>query len=424
MFSGAGQNRYDRHGVPTKKKKTMSSQRCPGHRTRQDRSRNEISAYLAPSIADVVCSYADATPMIVQYVVPHDGRIVLPFVLSVPYDYECTIDWGDGAQVLAYTSDSGRRPRHRYSTPGQVVIITLHGGYDSVPAWDYGELTADAGREGLVSIDWGQVGRLGTRHVSAGFFKGCSALRMVGTPPDIGEVRSTSRMFMGASCFNQCIRHWDVSSVTDMSGMFRDATSYNQPLWIVRNVTTIEEMFSNASAFNQSIGDWEVGTVTNMSGTFAFASSFDQSLDAWNVESVLSMNEMFCGATVFNRYIGSWKPRSVVTMAGMFYEATSFNQSISGWTVGTVTDMQEMFYGASVFNSDIGRWNVQSVTNMRSMFEGAYTFDQDIRGWDVREDTDIGGLLSGATSFSFNPLAQYWMMLRHARGNATRLVQE
>ena len=88
----------------------------------------EVNAHLPCRVADIVCSYTVAQPMIIRYIVPPDVFVVLPFVLQSVYVYDCTIDWGDGGAPQVHGPDATRRPTHVYTTPGRSVTIRISGG--------------------------------------------------------------------------------------------------------------------------------------------------------------------------------------------------------------------------------------------------------------------------------------------------------
>jgi surface protein len=91
------------------------------------------------------------------------------------------------------------------------------------------------------------------------------------------------------------IGSWDVSKVTNMSRLFHGASRFNQDIsgWDVSNVTNMSEMFVNCQEFNQPLGNWDVSNVTNMDKMFMGCRAFNKRLTDWNVNNVTSYEYMF-----------------------------------------------------------------------------------------------------------------------------------
>ncbi len=218
-------------------------------------------------------------------------------------------------------------------------------------------------------------------------FCGASSFNQDISAWDTSNVKDFNGMFMDADLFNQDISGWDVSAAESMYCMFLNADSFDQDIggWDISNVTNIGRMFSNHSTFNQDIGNWDTSNVTSMNRVFYMAGDFNQDIGGWDTSKVYNMSEMFGSATQFNQDIGGWNTSNVIKMNEMFEYANDFNQDIGSWDTSNVTDMSYMFYKARAFNQDIGSWNTSNVVDMRDMFSGAEAFDQDISGWDFRK---------------------------------------
>ncbi len=91
------------------------------------------------------------------------------------------------------------------------------------------------------------------------------------------------------------IGSWDVSKVTNMSRLFHGASRFDEDIsgWDVSNVTNMSEMFVNCQIFDKPLNDWKVGNVTNMDRMFMGCHKFNQPLDKWNVDNVTSYEDMF-----------------------------------------------------------------------------------------------------------------------------------
>jgi surface protein len=213
-------------------------------------------------------------------------------------------------------------------------------------------------------------------------------------------VTDMSRLFFGASTFNQPIGNWDTSRVTNMAGMFFDARSFNQPIgnWDTSRVTDMSNMFSGADTFNQPIGNWDTSRVTTMSYMFAYA--FNQPIGNWDTSRVTYMAGMFFDARSFNQPIGNWDTSRVMIMSYMFGNAHAFNQPIGNWDTSRVMDMRNMFSGARSFNQPIGNWDTSRVTDMSYMFSSAMSFNQPIGNWDTSRATDMDYMFMEARSFN------------------------
>ena len=215
------------------------------------------------------------------------------------------------------------------------------------------------------------------------------------------NVTDMSKLFWGASNFNEDISRWNTGNVTYMNKLFWGASNFNEDIsrWNTGNVTDMRSMFNNATKFNKNIGQWNTEKVTTMLGMFNEASNFNQDIGQWNTENVTSMGTMLEGASNFNQDIGQWNTEKVTGMYRMFNGASNFNQDIGQWNTENVTDMRAMFGRASNFNQDIGQWNTENVTDMRSMFNGASNFNQDIGQWNTEKVTTMVGMFNGAANF-------------------------
>jgi surface protein len=173
----------------------------------------------ATVLSTLVNEYAE--PMVLRWLVR--GTIHMPFVSHRDYNYRGTVDWGDGSRLECF---HGPVLSHTYPTGmhEQIVTIKLTG---NVPAFDCSHINPEFSNHTIVSVRWGDVGRLGHRHTTRGFFAYCKELIDLGVPPDIGLVTNTSYMFALARKFNGDLSAWDVGRVTDMSYMFSGTQLFN-----------------------------------------------------------------------------------------------------------------------------------------------------------------------------------------------------
>lgn len=264
--------------------------------------------------------------------------------LNNEYDYDFTIDWGDGTVediVMAKDPQTPMYLEHAYAEAKEHTVA-ISGDFPAIQMYviypDNGlELNLDPAPKagyGLTGIEqWGTI--------------------QWQTMYDAFRVAST-------------LEHYNATDAPDLS-----------------QVTTMRSMFRNASLFNADLSDWNVGNVTNMIALFKGAYAFNGDLSTWDLSSVTTMEVMFENATSFNGNISSWETGNVFNMFSMFNGATAFNGDISGWSVSSVENMSRMFRNATSFNSDISDWNIENVTYTSWMFSGAASFDQNLGNWDI-----------------------------------------
>jgi len=354
----------------------------------------EDAVNIADKILDIYtngCPPADPTLITIDTTDQGDN-----FEVSLPYQngggYNGTIDWGDGTITDNTYDDS----LHTYVDAG-VYTISINGLIIGFNHRDNSNTLLNV----ITSIDnFGSGFNFGPDN--GGYFYECADLTTLASNIPLSGITDMSRMFMGASAFNQDINNWDVSNVTNMDYMFSNATSFDIDLnnWDVSNVTSMSNMFSGAAAFNENITGWNVSNVTTINGMFDGATVFNQDISGWDVGNVQSFNRMFAFANAFNQDIGGWNVSSASEMVQMFSFASSFNQNINSWNVSNVADMSYMFIYTPVFNQPLNSWDVSNVNNMDYMFQNAVAFNQDLSGWCVtlisNEPTDFA---TSATSW-------------------------
>ena len=293
--------------------------------TRQEHVEPMLREILHSSdLGRIVLGYSEPRPMVLCWkITERKSDILLPLVFNGRYAYDCTIDWGDGTRPETIAgSPVYERVHHQYRPQhvGTTVRIEIRG---SVPAFDCSYV---ADTQGLESIEWGDVGRLGTQHPTQGFFSGCTGLVRVEEPPDIRLVPSAAQMFAHAPKFNQAIGDWFVGDncLTDTSRMFWGAKKFNQPLeeWNVASVTNMSSMFGEARAFSQPLGRWDTQGVTQMRGMFYRAMAFNQDLSGWHIQNVRDMDCMFQGAVSFDTDL-NWVASPGTSTSMMFADRPS-----------------------------------------------------------------------------------------------------
>ena len=190
--------------------------------------------------------------------------------------YFAVIDWGDGTteQIEGVNPDL----EHTYAEPS-IYIVAIEGYFsrlflNACGSWSDGD-KANANK--LQTVE--QWGPIPWRSMESAFAGASDVQIRARDVPNLSAVTDMSRMFMGASSFNQDIGGWDVSNVRSMRETFRGASSFNQDIrrWDVSNVESMWSMFAGARSFNQDLSGWEVSNVEHMNGMFDGASSMNPS---------------------------------------------------------------------------------------------------------------------------------------------------
>ncbi|MFN3136860.1 MAG: BspA family leucine-rich repeat surface protein [Allomuricauda sp.] len=283
---------------------------------------------------------------------------VLTIGTNPDFEYDYTIDWGDGSDEETLTLQN---PTHEYLNE-DIYLVAIKGNFPALKMYQDAQDGLQDSRDALIEVV--QWGRQKWQSMEMAFF-GCSNLITFSatTPPDLSETTTMANMFRDAAKFNGDISNWNTSNVTSMFGMF-----------------------IGAGSFNQDIGGWNTSNVTNMGGMFNSATSFNQDISEWVTSNVTSMFHMFRNATSFNQDIGGWITNKVTNMQGMFHDATSFNQDISDWDTSSVTDMSNMFTDAAAFDQNLGAWKIGSVTQMENMLDNTNLSTENVNatlvGWE------------------------------------------
>ncbi|WP_421804690.1 BspA family leucine-rich repeat surface protein [Flagellimonas sp.] len=278
-----------------------------------DGSNDPVEFTVTVTVTNVIESlFEDPASFILKFEVTAGQELEIGLNTSFEYDY--TIDWGDGTIENFSTNDN---PLHLYEM-ADTYRVAIKGTFPALRMGNADSLSGDA----LIDVvQWGTQKWQSMREA----FAYCDNLEQFSAtdPPDWSETTTMRQMFLYANLFNG-----DIGT------------------WVTTNVTTMETMFEGATSFNQDIGDWDVSNVTNMFGMFGYASAFNQDLSGWDTSSVTDMSYMFYNATAFNQPLvqtdGGWNTSNVTDMSFMFEGATNFNQSLGSWDISSVTNMTEM----------------------------------------------------------------------------------
>ncbi|WP_306012759.1 MULTISPECIES: BspA family leucine-rich repeat surface protein [unclassified Allomuricauda] len=206
--------------------------------------------------------------------------------LNSQYQYDYTIDWGDGTEEN-YTTNAN--PTHTYDNTA-IYTVAIKGIFPALMMDTSNAVSVGA----LIDVSqWGSQKwqRMNYAFTNCQNLQGFSATDL----PNFSETTSMEGMFWNATQFNGDIGKWDISNVDAMTIMFWDAKSFNQDIsgWNPESVTKMNHMFRGASSFNQDLSGWNVNNVTTFGNMFNGATSFNQSLASWEISSATQMGAMF-----------------------------------------------------------------------------------------------------------------------------------
>jgi surface protein len=165
----------------------------------------------------------------------------------------------------------------------------------------------------------------------------------------------------------------NLASCGSMNFAFQDCINLNSPTnigsWNTTAITSMSKMFSGASSFNQPLTNWNTASVTDMSSMFASASTFNQPLDQWNISSVNTMQNMFANAISFNQNLGAWgaKFQSLVNLTSFLdnsnLSSSNFEATLQGFIATSATGIK---FGANGLNycSSSARNNLTAASSL------------------------------------------------------------
>ena len=319
-----------------------------------------------------------------------DGDLTVTLPLRSGFNYNFTVDWGDGttAEVTAHDDVD---IDHAYGSAGDYTIKIT----GTVEAW-YFNNTGD--KDKIISVQ--ELGSVGWKNFDNAF-SGCSNLTTF-SGGDTSNVTSMARMFLLASQVTPDTSNWDTSNVTDMDAMFAYATAAqpNTSNWNTSKVTSMLGMFNSASVANPDTSGWNTSSVTNMKSMFFDAVVATPDTSGWDTSNVTDISGMFWGAYVANPDTSGWNTSNVTDMSGIFRNADAATPNTSGWDTSNVTDMSWMFRGADTAAPDTSGWNTSNVTLMDEMFQFAGVADPDMSGWDFSSVTSMDYFFASTSNLS------------------------
>ena len=317
--------------------------------------------------------------------------ITLPLLPG--FNYNFTVDWGDGSPLSTVTSHADPNKVHTYAKSG-IYTLTING---TLPAWSFNN-TGD--KDKIIQVL--NFGSVGWTNLDSAFY-GCNNLRAF-RGGNTSEVTSMRAMFKKATYVTPDTVGWDTKNVVDMSEMFSDATKANPDVtnWDTRNVTNMSKMFSNAINANPNVAKWDTKKVTNMSKMFLNAHHANPDVSSWNTKNVVDMSVMFANAYNVRTDVSSWDTGNVVQMNHMFSNAYNVNPNVTNWNTENVIDMSNMFYRAYNANPNISNWNTRHVVDMSNMFSDTYNANPDMSSLDFSSVTNMSGMFTDSSLSEVN----------------------
>jgi surface protein len=316
-------------------------------------------------------------PFITKWRMPAGATLTLPLVHG--YNYNFTVDWGDGSAIEAVTASNDPKASHTYNNDEERdYTVTIEG---TLEAWSFMlGWTTNPLAEKLIEVE--NLGTMGWKYLR-GAFAGCKNLIRLEGLSHTNDVTDMSHMFYEAFQ-NSLIENLDISSlntqsVTTMDGMF-------------------VESFRGASEFASiNLNGWDLSSVETMKTMFsgAFFDTKLQTVDlsSWNTSNVKNMQEMFYGFGLESLDLSSWDVSSVTDMNHMFGENSVLKHlNLSGWNIQSVTNIAGIFWETYLTTFNITGWtNTNNITHMCAAFF-MYGLEQsflDLRGWDFSKVEDI-----------------------------------
>ena len=392
---------------------------------------------------------AQSNPFITKWKTTQaNENISIPVNTAFNYDY--TIDWGDGTVETNQTDSAS----HTYVTAGEYEV-KISGIFEAI-RFKLPRGGNHPSRNNIIDIiQWGDIAWKSFDSA----FSSCENLTMTATDaPDLTEVTSLNRMFVGATSFDGDVSNWDTRTIVDMDFMFSSASSFNVDIsgWDVSNVTSMSSMLNAATSFSSTnydklLNEWSklnvqsnvsfsVGSVTYCNGTEGRGTLIAK---GWNItdggkncpfitkwrtteadESILvPVNDDY----TFD-YIIDWGDGTIETnkrgdathtyaVAGEYevrisgrFEAIRFRSEshsrskiidIVQWGEIQWKSFESAFYACdNLVMSATDAPNLANVSSLKEMFHGATSFNGDVANWDVSTITNMDRMFRSNSVFN------------------------
>ncbi len=229
-----------------------------------------------------------------------DGSLSVTLPLREGYEYDFTVDWGDGSQLQAVTAYSATIT-HDYANAGDYTIKITD---PKFPAWYFN----NKGDKNKI-IEVKNFGIVGWENLERAFH-GCSKLtKFTAGTTDTSGVTSMYNMFRKASSLTELdLSSFNTSSVTSMSNMFREASSLTEldlSSFNTSSVITMTSMFTNVSSLiSLDLSNFDVSNVTAMDSMFYDTPDLlSLDLRSWNPNNAVSKYNIFGSTNDYNNYL-------------------------------------------------------------------------------------------------------------------------
>ena len=260
---------------------------------------------------------------------------------------------------------------------------------------------------------------------------------------DVSSVRNFSKMFQGATTYDNYLRGWDTSNSTSFSNMFLNATDmatrfsavtgygstptssfFNQEVLVVRFENLAQHELARIPLSGGSFGDSTYGTdlviwalyegnagnnlqfnnpfirVTTITAVITVTSSSYTNFgspNSWSSDSTDTVTRVTCRNSLGSST--TWGVNGLVSLENAFNNLDTLTEVPSN-IPSTVQNLKETFANSAIFDFDIGTWNTSNITNMEGIFKDAPMFDQDISSWNVDKISDMQFMFKGAAAFN------------------------
>ncbi|MCB0326667.1 MAG: BspA family leucine-rich repeat surface protein [Bdellovibrionales bacterium] len=263
--------------------------------------------------------------------------ITLP--LRSGYNYDFTVDWGDGSSIDHVTSSSDPLAMHMYEEKG-TYEVTIEG---LVESW-YFNNTGD--KEYIIEVK--NLGDVGWKNLESAFH-GCGQLSSF-AGGNTSEVTSMRRMFYSATFLVSLdVSSFDTSKVTDMSGMF----------FGTYNVTSLD------------VSKFDTSKVIDMHNMFAYVASQSLDVSSFNTSMVENMSAMFYAmSSLLSLDLTNFDTSKVTDMSHMFSQMVSISMlDLSTFDTSQVVDMRNMFaLDENLSMLNLNNWDISNVSYSNAIF--------------------------------------------------------